>query len=69
MFPKKSKKGEIAMWAIIYLIATVFITWRICKAMNKNTVGTTYAYVTRFFIVWVIVAAVLAVIFNKLSLF
>ena len=57
------------MWGIIYFVATIFITWRICKVMNRNTVGTTFAYITRFFIVWVIVAAILAVIMNALSLF
>lgn len=46
--------------AIVVVILSILITYKICNKMNNNTIGTTTAYVKRAFCVWLIVIAVLA---------
>lgn len=53
--------------AVIIAILSIFITYKICKVMFQNTVGTTMAYAKRAFVVWIIVAAVLAGTANSLG--
>lgn len=56
------------MIGIVVLILSVVITAFICSKINRNTVGTTFAYIRRFFLVWLIVVAILAVIVHKIGL-
>lgn len=51
----------------IFIIVSLVITFAICKVINRNTIGTTFAYIKRFFIVWVFVVAILAVLWSKIS--
>lgn len=46
-------------FALLLIIASLVIAGKICKILNKNTVGTTGAYITRFVVVFIIVLAVL----------
>ena len=48
---------------IIILILSIIVAAYICKIINRNTIGTTWAYVRRFIIVWVIVMILLWGIF------
>lgn len=53
---------------IVIVILSFIISYKICKVINQNTIGTTTAYLGRAIVVWVIVIAVLSVIANKIGL-
>ena len=55
------------MIGVIIFIVSIIITAFICKIINQNSIGTTYAYIRRFFLVWLIVSAVLAMLSNKIG--
>ena len=54
--------------AWVIFILSLIIAGVICHLMNRNSIGTTYAYIKRFVIVWMIVIAVLAGISMKIGL-
>lgn len=54
--------------AIIILILSIAITAAICKVINRNTFGTTDAYVRRFVIVWFVVALLLSTVAKSIGL-
>lgn len=56
------------MLAIIVFIISVIITKKICGILFRNTIGTTSAYMTRIFVVWMIVMGILAAICNRIGL-
>ena len=56
------------MIGIIIFIISIVITAFICKIINQNSIGTTYAYVRRFFLVWLIVIAILCMICGKIGI-
>ena len=51
---------------IILIIVALVITSKICNFLNRNTVGTTYAYITRFVVVFLIVFGVLGGVIGNL---
>ena len=51
------------MGAVI-LVVSLVLAAIICSVINRNTVGTTGAYVRRFFIVFIVVAFVLMIVFS-----
>ena len=53
---------------IIVLILSIIITSKICSILFRNTIGTSMAYITRTFIVWMIVTGILGAICNSLGL-
>lgn len=53
--------------AVIIAILSFYLTYKICQVLFSNTIGTTMAYAKRAFVVWIIVAAVLAGIANSLG--
>ena len=55
------------MYVIIFIIS-IIITAKILNVINKNTFGTTGAYVRRAFLVWVIVFLILGAIANEIGL-
>lgn len=58
------------MFVMIYLILSIVIALAICNKINRNTIGTTRAYIQRFFMVWMFTVCGLGVIFGGiLSLF
>lgn len=52
---------------VIFILSFV-VAGVICHLMNKNSTGTTYAYIKRYVIVWIVVIAILAGISMKLGL-
>jgi len=54
---------EILSWG--FIILSLVITGVICSILNKNSVGTAFAYIKRFVIVWVFVCAVMAMAVSK----
>lgn len=48
------------------VVVSLFITAKICELLNRNTVGTTWAYIRRFVVVFIIVYAVLGGIIGNL---
>lgn len=55
------------MWAVIILILSIVIAVKICNVMNRNTIGTTGAYLLRGFIVWGITYYTLLWIWGKIT--
>lgn len=55
------------MWAVIITILSIVIAVGICKVINRNTIGTTGAYIKRGFTVWVITWFVLLWIWGKIT--
>jgi len=53
---------------VIILIISIIITVIILNVINKNTFGTTGAYIRRAFLVWVIVFFILGAIANEIGL-
>ncbi len=53
------------MALVLFIIVTV-LTWFICKFLNRNTVGTPMAYITRFVIVWIIVFGIIGGVIGNL---
>ena len=51
---------------MIIFIASFVIAAVICNVINKNTIGTTGAYVKRYIVVWFITLMVLLAIFGVL---
>lgn len=56
------------MWSLIVLFLSIYLTYKVCRILFRNTIGTTMAYATRAFVVWMIVTAIVAGIANKLGL-
>lgn len=54
--------------AVIIVILSFIISYKICKVINRNTIGTTHAYLSRAIFVWAIVLGILAGIANKIGL-
>lgn len=54
---------------IILLVLSIVITNKICRILFRNTIGTMTAYITRTFIVWLIVMLILGGIFSSLGIF
>ncbi len=54
--------------AIVVLILSIVITVLIGNVAFKNTIGTTGAYVKRYFVIWVITFILLATLVGKLGL-
>ena len=54
---------------IILFIISIIITTKICRILFRNTIGTSMAYMTRAFIVWIIVMGMLAALCNYIGLF
>ena len=54
--------------AIVILILSVIISNKICKVINRNTIGTITAYLTRAIVVWAMVLGILSAIANGLGL-
>ncbi len=52
---------------VIFILSFV-VAGIICHLMNKNSIGTNYAYIKRYVIVWIIVIAILAGLSMKLGL-
>ena len=55
------------MYAVVIFVLSVVIAAKICKIINRNTIGTTGAYIIRGFVVWVIVFFALLYIWAKLT--
>lgn len=53
---------------VIVLVISIVITSKICSILFRNTIGTGMAYITRTFIVWMIVTGILGAICNSLGL-
>ena len=53
-------------FGIVLVVVSLFITAKICEFLNRNTVGTTWAYIRRFVVVFIIVFAVLGGIIGNL---
>lgn len=53
-------------FVIVLIVVSLFITAKICEFLNRNTVGTTWAYIRRFVVVFIIVFAVLGGIIGNL---
>lgn len=53
-------------FVIVLVVVSLFITAKICEFLNRNTVGTTWAYIRRFVVVFIIVFAVLGGIIGNL---
>ena len=51
--------------AVVILVVSLVLAAIICSVINRNTVGTTGAYVRRFFIVFIVVAFVLTLLFSE----
>lgn len=49
------------------IILSIVITIAICNKINRNTVGTTMAYIKRAFVVWILVIAALSMLANYLG--
>ncbi len=56
------------MGAIIIVALSIFLTYKICKALFANTIAETIVYVYRGFIVWIFVLWLLVNIGNWLGL-
>ena len=41
---------------LISLILSIFLTYKVCKKINQNTIGTTRAYIFRAWMVFIFVA-------------
>ena len=54
--------------AIVIVILSFFIAYKICKVLNRNTIGTRTAYLGRAIFVWAIVLVILAGLANKIGL-
>ncbi len=54
------------MLEVIMFILSIVITVKICKVINKNTIGTTKAYFKKGVMVWAIVFFVLVWIWGKI---
>lgn len=55
--------------AVLVVILSIFLTYKVCKVLFRNTIGTTMAYISRAFIVWMIVTAILSGIGHSIGLF
>ena len=53
---------------IILLILSIFITAKVCGILFRNTIGTGMAYITRTFVVWLIVLVVLTGLCSAIGL-
>ena len=53
---------------IILLILSIFTTAKVCGILFRNTIGTGMAYITRTFVVWLIVLVVLTGICSAIGL-
>ena len=60
------KQGGYKFMNMIIFIASFVIAAVICNVINKNTIGTTGAYVKRYIVVWFITLMVLLAIFGVL---
>lgn len=53
---------------VIIFILSFIIAYKLCKIINRNTIGTFSAYLARGIFVWAIVLAILAIIANQIGL-
>lgn len=53
--------------AVIVFILSIIITAKICSIMNRNTIGTTRAYITRGLVVFLVTFCILAAIVGSLT--
>ena len=49
-------------FGIVLVVVSLFITAKICEFINRNTVGTTWAYIRRFVVVFIIVFAIVFIV-------
>lgn len=55
--------------AIVLVVLSIIITSKICNVLFRNTIGTTFAYMSRAFIVFIIVLGILGSLCSKIGLF
>ena len=58
----------MSVLAIVLFIISIIITAKICKIIFRNTIGTSMAYMTRAFIVWVFVMGILSALCRYIGL-
>ena len=54
--------------AMVILILSFIISYKICKFINRNTIGTIMIYWVRAIVVWAIVVSLLSAIANEIGL-
>ena len=55
-------------FVFLLIVVSLLIAGKICKILNKNTIGTTWAYITRFVVVFLITLGILGGIVGNLLL-
>lgn len=53
---------------LIALVLSIFLTYKVCKKINQNTIGTTRAYIFRAWIVFIFVFCAVMFVFSALGL-
>ena len=53
---------------LIVLVLSIFFTYKVCKKINQNTIGTTRAYIFRAWLVFMFVFCVVSFVFSALGL-
>lgn len=53
-------------FVFLLIVVSLLIAGKICKILNKNTIGTTWAYITRFVVVFLITLGILGGIVGNL---
>lgn len=53
---------------LIVLVLSIFLTYKVCKKINQNTIGTTRAYIFRAWMVFIFVFAAVSFVFSALGL-
>lgn len=55
------------MYALIIMVISIILTVKICKIVNRNTIGTTKAYFVRAIVIWAVIFLVLTWIWAKIT--
>lgn len=55
------------MWMVVFILS-VFFTSKVCKRINRNTIGTTKAYIFRAWIAFIFVFGAVSFVFAALGL-
>lgn len=55
------------MYALIIMVISIILTVKICKIVNRNTIGTTKTYFVRAIVIWAVIFLVLTWIWAKIT--
>lgn len=55
------------MYALVIMVISIILTVKICKIVNRNTIGTTQAYFVRGIVIWAVIFLVLTWIWAKIT--